>query len=134
MTGMVPENLVELSTQTKSFRDLVMAYTLECADTESVLSTFTQNIRSVEGPLFNKTDMVYCEYAASLAFAMGNTDLFKEILLRVDPTKLSSFLYMLYKAIIVDNNLSSDTYIQLVKQAKDENRVLWESEKVSLNI
>jgi hypothetical protein len=134
MAGMIPENLVALSTQTSTFRDLVITNILECPDEESVLTTFTQNIRSVEGLISNQTDIVYCEYAASIALAMGNMDLFKEILMRVDPTKLSPLLHTLYETTIKNKVLDSQLYRQMFKDSKENLNQTWDHLKGTLNI
>jgi len=133
MAGMIPENLVALSTQTSTFRDLIITNTLECPDEESVLTTFTQNIRSVEGLISNQTDIVYCEYAACIALAMGNMDLFKEILMRVDPTKLSPLLHTLYKTVI-HKVIDSQSYRQMFKDSKEAVNQAWDHLKGTLNI
>jgi len=134
MSGMIPSNLALLSTQTTAFRDLLIANTLSCPDTESVLATFAQQLRCVNGTISQPLDIVYCEYAASLAFASDDMDLFKEILIRVEPTKISPFIRTLYEAALVNKSLKSSDYVNIVKNSVYRVKDQWERDKQNLNI
>ena len=128
MAGMIPENLGRISTQTSAFRDSLLGNILDCPDKEAVLATFVQFINATE-KITEEWEVSYCEYAATIAYALNDIDLFKEILLRVEPKSASSMLHALYSAVVVNKTITPESYVSVVRQSSAIARVTWESQK-----
>ena len=128
MTGMIPENLGDISTQTSAFRDSLLGNILDCPDKEAVLATFVQFINATE-KITENWQVSYCEYAATIAYALNDIDLFKEILLRVEPKSASGLLHTLYSAVVVNKTITPESYVLVVRQSSARAKVTWESQK-----
>jgi len=128
MAGMIPENFGDVSTQTIAFRDTVMGNIVDCPDKEAVLRTLLQQISATEKVATN-WEVAYCEYAASIALLLNEVELFKEILLRVEPTSVSSMIKTLYDSVVVNKTLTPEKYSLVIRQSASRSRATWESQK-----
>jgi hypothetical protein len=128
MAGMIPDNLASWSTQTSSFRDLVMAHIVSANASMDALTTFINYMRASQS-LTTQQDIALCEYAAMLSIATDNIDLFKEILLRVPPMQATSLLKGLYQSVVVNKLISGTTYRNIIMDSATQATLQWEGAK-----
>ena len=129
----VPANLLELSTQTSALRDAFFVTAMRSDDTiERCLITFVKLLSSKER-IIDKADITLCEYAATMAHMAGELDLAKEILMRVPPQQITSYIKTLYNAIAI-RKWSSEIFKQAIANTTENALNLWRVEKNALGI
>jgi len=105
---------LELNTaKDSSFRDAVLHGIVTYPsnlDAIQTLNVFVQAIRATSDEDTSLT--MWCEYGASLAYAFGEEDLAKAIILRLSPTTRSSLIRNIAEGLI--NGMSASTFKELL--------------------
>lgn len=96
--GLMPANLLDVSTQTSTYRDAVIASIYKEGYAPAVLPTFLRELQTIEN-VMEGFEITLCEYAATTAYLSGELELVKDILMRVPGPQVTSYIKTLYQAI-----------------------------------
>ena len=116
--GVTPANFFELS-KNSNFRDVVISTLVSEVtgnETDNVLNTLCKWARIL--PDHDDDLPVVGEYITSLAFAWGYSDLVKETLLRIPPTRVTKMLKTVYVAM-VERNMSPEYFSAMLLNSRD---------------
>lgn len=130
--NIIPNNLFEISTQTKSFRDAVLARMAKADDVSQIANTLVRKLKTTKQVLTNE-DISLCEYAATAAYLCGDYKLVKEILLRVPPQLATRYINILYTSISI-RLFDVHTFKTAVEATTNSADLAWESERATLSI
>jgi hypothetical protein len=129
-SGLLPQNLLRMSTQTSALRDAFVANIARTSMVEGALATFLGKLVTIEN-VMTAEEIAVCEYAATLAYMTNNIDLVKEILMRVPPKSVNSYLQTLYTAVAV-RKWSSEIFNDALAEASTQSLYRWEAEKANV--
>ena len=107
----MPESLMVNTMVNSSFRDAVLHQLVDSNAT--ALDVFIQGVKSCADDAPNLVR--YAEYAAALAYAQGQAELAKAIVLRIPPTTTSSLIKNI--AVGLSNGMSSDSFKELLRNS-----------------
>lgn len=117
--GVLPTDVLRLSTQTPHFRDAVMIIMYHEANIENILpNVFLKQLRTIES-VSTPEQITLCEFAATAAYLSGRLDIVKECILRVPPEKITSYIKTLYTAVAIKQWQGRDFRNALTMDAKD---------------
>jgi hypothetical protein len=129
--GLMPANLLDVSTQTSAHRDAVIAGIYKEGNAQFVLPTFLRELQTIETVL-DPREITLCEYAATAAYLMGELDLVKEILMRVPGPSVTSYIKTLYQAIAI-KKWGSDMFNTAIGNGSESAILQWEMVKDQYN-
>ena len=98
--GLMPANLLDVSTQTSAYRDAVIAGIYKEGYAPAVLPTFLRELQTIEN-VMEGFEVTLCEYAATAAYLEGDLELVKEVLMRVPGPSVTSYIKTLYQALAI---------------------------------
>ena len=120
----IPGCFLPLSTQTTAYRDAVIASMYKQGLSETVLielNTKLQTLSVVSTP----DEVTLCEYVATAAYLCNEMDLVKEVLLRVPPTMVTTYVQTLYQAIAL-KQWSVEVFQIAISTGADQSIQQWE--------
>jgi hypothetical protein len=123
--GLMPANLLDVSTQTSAYRDAVIASIYKEGYAPAVLPTFLRELQSTR-VIIERFEITLCEYAASAAYLAGELELVKEILLRVPAQLVTSYIKTLYQAIAL-RQWNSETFKTAIGQSANHAIEQWDN-------
>lgn len=129
---MMPRNLWELSTQTTSFKDAMLGAMSTSANKAACLPIILAELSTIDSVLPGE-GVVICEFAATIAFMIGELELVKEILLRVPPQYATSYTKTLYTALAL-KKWSGDQFTMALSNSSSTAQTMWEIESRSLAV
>lgn len=101
-SGLLPDNLVEITTRSVNFRDAVINHTIRTAastqEKQTVLELLAAAVASTPSDA-EETLRIYSEYTAAFAYAWGETVLATRAVLRNKPNNAGSFLSTIASAL-----------------------------------
>jgi hypothetical protein len=132
--GMYPTNLNNLASQSHVFRDAVLASIGMSSDQSTQLQTLVTKIASTQ-TIDLPEDVTMCELAATIAWIKEEEHIFKEVLLRVPPNRVTSYLHSLYTNFSTpQGRLSANELKGLVTRNYKETLARWEAVKANYTI
>jgi hypothetical protein len=110
MKGM-PSMLLLNTSSDSNFRDAILHQVIDAGP--NVLEVFIQAVKS--SPNDTESLTYWCEYAAALAYAQGEPDLAKAIVLRLPPTTSSSLIKNI--AVGLSNGMEPSSFKELLRNS-----------------
>jgi hypothetical protein len=107
----MPSTLISNSKTDSNFRDAVLHNVIDTGS--NALDVIVQAVKSERD---DSNDLpVLCEYAAAIAYAQGNTELAKAVVLRLSPTTQSSLIKNI--AVGLANGMKAETFKGLLQSS-----------------
>ncbi|CAB4121870.1 hypothetical protein UFOVP27_16 [uncultured Caudovirales phage] len=125
--GLLPANLLDISTQTSAYRDATIAATYKEGYAPGVLLTFLRELQTIEH-VDEKHKVTLCEYAATMAYLSGELELVKEILIRVPSQSVTSYIKTLYTALAI-KGWNADAFKNAIDSSSSRAIEHWEQLK-----
>lgn len=107
----MPDTLIVNTMLNSNFRDAILHEVLDAGP--QVLDVFIQGVKSSEDTAPNM--IRYAEYAAALAYAQGQPELAKAIVLRISPTTNSSLIKNI--AVGLANGMEPSSFKELLRNS-----------------
>jgi len=125
LTNSIPRNLVDLS-ESAAFRDATLSYILQnCSDHDVLVNTMVSAIRN--SPAESKALKAYTDYAATIMFAIGKSDLAVQIIKRNNPAAVTPHIWAIVAAM--KKQMPSAFYASLVMSSGPGALSKWEIER-----
>ena len=131
-SGIIPSNLFESSTQSSALRDAVFVTMVRHKNAPECLIAFMKQLKSMQD-IDHVNKVLVCEFAATAAYVCGELNLTKEILMRVPPHQVTSYIKTLYHAIAL-RQWDSQAFTKALSNTTDSALNLWRSERQSLGV
>jgi len=107
----MPDTLIVNTMLNSNFRDAILHEVIDAGP--HVLDVFIQGVKSSEDTAPNL--IRYAEYAAALAYAQGQPDIAKAIILRIEPTTTSSLIKNI--AVGLSNGMEPSSFKELLRNS-----------------
>jgi len=107
----MPDTLIVNTMLNSTFRDAILHEVIDAGP--QVLDVFIQGVKSSEDTAPNMVR--YAEYAAALAYAQGQPELAKAIVLRISPTTNSSLIKNI--AVGLSNGMEPSSFKELLRNS-----------------
>ena len=130
--GIIPVNLIPLSTQTKAYRDAMISMFSITNDKSAVLRVLLAELQNLPDIVVAE-QVTLCELAATIAYFMGEHDLVKEILIRVPSNMVSSYIKTLYTSIAI-RGWNGEFFKSMMQEKASLVMDQWTAEKERLGI
>ena len=119
----IPGCFLPLSTQTHTYRDAVIALMYKQGSSERVLIELNKKLQTLS-VVSTSDEVTLCEYVATAAYLCNEMDLVKEVLLRVPPTMVTTYVQTLYQAIAL-KQWSGEVFQTVISQGADRSLEQW---------
>ena len=99
VSGRMPNNLLKVTCQSAPFRDIVIGRALLLDEPNIILEVLGHELATIQD-INSAEDVALIEYMAGISGSLGEIGIFKDVLLRIEPKKVTPFIKSMYSAIL----------------------------------